>query len=57
MDHLLSSEEDQGSEINLNIEDEEESIHFMKDEINQFHVSYWMNVFNAAIFISIISAY
>jgi hypothetical protein len=29
----------------------------MKDEIKQFHVSYWMNVFNAAIFISIVSGY
>lgn len=29
----------------------------MKDEVKQFHVSYWMNVFNAAIFISIVSAY
>jgi hypothetical protein len=34
MVHLLSSEEDHESDIHLHIEEEEESIHFMKDEIN-----------------------
>jgi hypothetical protein len=39
------------------LEEQENSIHFMKEEIMNFHLSYWMNVINAAMFISIISGY
>lgn len=39
------------------VQDEEETLHFMRDEIKEFHPSFWLTVVNSALFISIISAY
>ena len=53
----VSGEEEESEQVNKHDEFEEEPIHFLKDEIKQYHICYWMNVVNAAMFISIVSGY
>tara|TARA_B110000285_G_C15127795_1_gene621425 strand:- start:2296 stop:2463 length:168 start_codon:yes stop_codon:yes gene_type:complete len=53
----VSGEEEESEQVNKHDEFEEEPIHFLKDEIKQYHICYWMNVVNASMFISIISGY